>query len=1020
MSKNNSVFKKTLVAHALTVAFGFGFVAVTIPTEVMAQSNAAGSIFGKAKPGATVQILNADNGVRRTATADSTGRFQITSLPIGTYKVDLMSGGKVEQSTTVDVSLGQGTEAVFAAAAGSIQVVQVSGARKAIDISSTNNGASFTARQLENLPVARSVEAIVQLAPNTTRGDTRFAGNGASFGGGAVTENSYYINGFPVTNPLTGFGASQLPYGAVAEAQVLTGGFGAEFGRSIGGVVNVITKSGKNRWEAGATMSWSPDSLRSDPKDIYYPKTGRTYNAPTDGTLYLRRNQNTADSKLFGGYVSGPIIQDKLFMMISAEQTKTDQGFVNGIRTSTSNAVNGWNETKATVNRYLAKFDWNIADEHRLEFMSIGDSPVVKIDRSGYDYATGKRVGSGVTSSQTDRNINDNGNQLNALKYVGELTQDLTLTAMYGQAKSKHETTLVGYNPTAMGVVADPANRVPGLSYTNPQSFTARVPGAGSQDLVKSARIDLEYKLNQHTIRAGFDKSKTDSLGGATTPGGGTWTYLKTDNPNIPIPVSGGSVPATASGGGYGAQGYYVSKAFYSDVTESHGEQSAFYIEDKYQVTKNLMVVGGIRYEAFLNKNKLGQKFLDQPGEINPRVAVSWDVNGDASLKVFGTAGRYSVPIPTNIGLRAAGATYNATQYFTYTGTDANGQPQGLKQLTNPISPNNEYGMPKDAKSFAAKDMKPTFQDEITFGFEKQLAPEWNSGARMTYRTLASSIDDLCDGRPFDAWAKRTGTTVTNPVFGHDCYLFNPGEPNTFILDIDGKGTYKEVALSAADLGFSKVKRTYTALDLFLEHPFRNGWYGKVNYTWSRSYGNTEGQVRSDNGQADVSVTAAWDYPEVQRGAEGLLPNDRTHQIKAFGFYQLNNQWSIGGNLLLASGRPRSCLGNDPAPGDSPNYGNQAFFCFGETSAQNQLVPRGKIGNLPFDKRLDLNVTYKPTFLNGMAFKMDVFNITNTQTLQNVIEAYNSGTRMNSQYERPISYTAPRSVRFTAEYNHKF
>ena len=52
------------------------------------------------------------------------------------------------------------------------------------------------------------------------------------------------------------------------------------------------------------------------------------------------------------------------------------------------------------------------------------------------------------------------------------------------------------------------------------------------------------------------------------------------------------------------------SKAYYSDVTESHGEQTALYLEDKYQVTKNLMVVGGIRYESFLNKNKLHAKIL--------------------------------------------------------------------------------------------------------------------------------------------------------------------------------------------------------------------------------------------------------------------------------------------------------------------------------------------------------------------------------------------------------------------------
>lgn len=221
-------------------------------------------------------------------------------------------------------------------------------------------------------------------------------------------------------------------------------------------------------------------------------------------------------------------------------------------------------------------------------------------------------------------------------------------------------------------------------------------------------------------------------------------------------------------------------------------------------------------------------------------------------------------------------------------------------------------------------------------------------------------------------------------------------------------------------MGFDTPKRTYTAIDTFFEHPFRNNWYGKVNYTWSRSYGNTEGQVRSDNAQADVSVTAVWDYPEVMRGATGLLPNDRTHQIKAFGYYQVMPELAIGANLLLATGRPRSCLGRDPNPGDSPNYNNQAFFCFGETSAQNVLTPRASLGRLPTDKRLDLNFTYTPAALQGFAFKLDVFNVTNAQTAQNVVEAYNNSTRMSATYERVISYTAPRSARLTAEYNKKF
>nr|WP_229496635.1 TonB-dependent receptor plug domain-containing protein [Massilia polaris] len=156
-----------------------------------------------------------------------------------------MKGDTVVGTTEVDASIGQGAEAVFTPVATGVQTVQITGQRRTIDVTRTNNGATFNARQLAALPIARNVEAIIQLAPNTTRADSRFAG-GASFGGGAASGNSYYINGFPVVNPRTGQGASQLPFGAIAEAQVLTGGFGAEFGRSIGGVVNIITKSGTN------------------------------------------------------------------------------------------------------------------------------------------------------------------------------------------------------------------------------------------------------------------------------------------------------------------------------------------------------------------------------------------------------------------------------------------------------------------------------------------------------------------------------------------------------------------------------------------------------------------------------------------------------------------------------------------------------------------------------------------------------------------------------------------------------
>jgi hypothetical protein len=227
------------------------------------------------------------------------------------------------------------------------------------------------------------------------------------------------------------------------------------------------------------------------------------------------------------------------------------------------------------------------------------------------------------------------------------------------------------------------------------------------------------------------------------------------------------------------------------------------------------------------------------------------------------------------------------------------------------------------------------------------------------------------------------------------------------------------VHLTKDELGYPELKRSYVALDLFAEHPLRNGWYGKINYTLARNSGNTEGQTRSDSGQADVSTTAVFDYPELTLYTDGLLPNDRKHQLKAYGFYQVLPEVSVGGNLLLASGRPKNCIGNLPtsyyeAENPATDYGSEFFFCNGKPA------PRGSFGRQPWDVRLDLNVAYSPTMVKGLIVKADVFNVFNRQVGQNMTEAFNSGLTVNPLYGGVISYTAPRSVRFSAEYSHKF
>lgn len=1027
MSNNKLILKKKVVAHALSIAFGVGvgFISVGISPMAMAQSNASGTMYGTVSANAadSVTLKNTATNASRTISIGSDGKFTATALAPGPYTVTAMKGNSVVGSASVDVLAGQGTEAVFSM--GTTQTVRVSARRSRIDVTNASNGAVFTARELDRLPVARNLAGIVALAPNTTRTDVGYAGS--SFAGGGASENAYYINGYPVTNNFNQLGSSELPFGSISQAQVMVGGYGAEFGRSIGGVVNIITKSGTNKWEAGAAAYWAPNAFRAKGKDTYFAKIGKTNTAATDGKILRRNSLIERNDSQIGAYVGGPIIEDKLFMFVSGEWTKNNVAGINGDSQRTSNAVDGWRENKGELNRYLAKFDWNINDDHRLELTMLGDTPKDNTSYSGYDYVKNVRDGKVNSKVYSELTEGSNGGNSQILRYIGNLSDSLTLTALAGKSKGELLKRFDGYQPGLMQVAADANNRAPGLNYESSQAIHESQLAPGSAMDQKSYRLDLEYRIGQHTVRGGMDKIEVSALNaGVSAAGGGTWVYGRSSDPTKATEVDGGEIPVLKGHGALADAGYYVGKQLFSTVSNAYSGQSALYIEDKYQATKNLLLTLGIRSESFYNANKENEKYIEMKNQVTPRFSAVWDVNGDASMKIFGSAGRYTVPMPAMMALRGANGALNATEYYSYTGTDSNGIPSGLTKLTNLISSNNEFGQVLDSKIISAKGLKPSFQDEMSLGFERAYSPTLNYGAKGTFRTLRSTIDDLCDRRPFANWAARNKVSVTDYVDG--CQLFNPGESNTFLVDFQNgnaamaKKTYHTVVLSAEDIGFPKAKRTYAALDFFVEHPYTNGWYGKVNYTWSRNHGNTEGQTRSDGdgAQGDIAMTATWDYKEQAIGAEGLLPNDRTHQIKAFGVYDLNSELSIGANLLISSGRPISCFGNHNL-GTQPNYRNANHFCFGTNKNNNVLVPRGSLGRMSWDNKLDLNLVYKPAYFPGFSVKLDVFNVLNNQNVIKYNEVYNNRAAQQSIYYGSVnSYAAGRSGRITAQYNRKF
>ena len=1034
------MLKKTVLARALSLAFATAAISITVASPVMAQSNASGTIFGRVDTtGNSILVKNIDTNLQRKTTPDSGGRYQITSLPAGRYKVELLKGDQVVKSNEVEVTPGQGAEADFSTATG-VQSVQILGQRTKIDVSNTNNGTNFSSKELGKLPIAPNLTSIIQLAPNTAPADPRYLG--AAMGGSGPSENSYYINGFPVTNALTGLGSSELPFGAIATAQILTGGFGAEFGRSIGGVVNITTKSGTNKWETGAQISYTPKQLTSKYKDFYYTTTGAAENAATDGKIFLKRSDNTRSEFRTGAYVGGPIIEDKLFMFISAEQGVVNQNRVarSAAETPAALAKWGYGEYKDTTNRMLAKFDWNVNDSNRLEMTYIYDDAKRDANFYGYDYATNVR-GTTVNSGQHYRNDPANnsgvGSQATTLKYIANINDDLTFTTLYGQLKSPHENTFDGFDVYDMksaipGVSSTTTTRYPGLVYNNNQPLgTANILPRGAEDTVKSLRLDLEYKLGDHTLRVGADRNRLDSLAGFFRVGGSSWTFQKQLNPTVASVLSGSdqkvAVALTPNAGEIAKAGYYVTQGIFTSATKIASEQTAMFIEDRWQATKNLLLSFGLRDETYKNINSEGDAFLDMKKQIAPRLGAAWNVNGDSSFKIFSTAGRYYLQVPTSISVRAPSRSLNTTQAFTYTGLDANGAPTGVTPIAPVFSANNEYNFPKDAKVLAAIDLKPNYQDEMTLGFEKAYSQNINYGVKATYRVLRSTLDDYCDAGIITRWKAANPQIDTSKMRPRGCTFINPGEDNAFWLDLYdadpnlARKNYVRAVFTKEMLGLPKAERKYSAIDTFVEHAYSNGWYGKVSYTWSRSYGNTEGQTRSENAQINPGATTTWDLPQLSENATGLLPNNRTHALKAYGFYDVTSEWNVGANLSIATGRPINCLGNHPT--FTGGYAGNFFYCGNPNSAKpvNTPAPRGTLGNLPTDIRLDMNLTYRPAILAGFGFRADVFNLMNRQTILTINETYNSGANLvNPNFRAPTALVAPRSVRFTMEYNKKF
>src|SRR5690606_41198382 len=115
--------------------------------------------------------------------------------------------------------------------------------------------------EITRLPVEQSLSAVAQLAPGVVQGNASFGG--ISFGGSSIAENSIFINGLNVTDFYRRHSFSTAPFAFFREFQVKTGGYSVEFGRSTGGVINAVTRSGGNEFQGGIELTFEPAAWKS-------------------------------------------------------------------------------------------------------------------------------------------------------------------------------------------------------------------------------------------------------------------------------------------------------------------------------------------------------------------------------------------------------------------------------------------------------------------------------------------------------------------------------------------------------------------------------------------------------------------------------------------------------------------------------------------------------------------------------------------------------------------------------------
>lgn len=747
--------------------------------------------------------------------------------------------------------------------------VQVTAESPLVDVRQSARQTNISAQQVALIPRGRDFTTVVTQAAGANN-EAKLGG--LSIDGASASENRFIIDGMETTDLVNGVQGQLLTADFVEEVQVKSGGYTAEFGGAMGGVINVQTKSGTNDWHGTAFANYDSDLFQAKPTP-----TLRLSLTDASRAEYITYPEDSFQHPDPGFSIGGPIVRNKAWFFTAYEPS---------LLTTKRTVGNQPEVTQHTDLHYLtATQSTQLTDSVRTRFAfnnSYGKVKGLLPALNGTDPA-----GTNYSKESSFPNYSFSGN----MDWVASPKLFFGLRGGFFNAdqhdsKVTEEVRYIFLNTSNVGMAGVPAEFQHGANFDNIPSNFKVTRNQQTRAYFQADGTVYGRFAGDHQLKFGV---QADRIGNNVLSG--------ESKPRVNIRWGGvlaSGVPLTS-----GAYGYYSVRNNAADPTQGfvtegdiHTTNIGLFIQDAWTISNRLTINAGVRTErARVPTYTVGDDIPEFGIEFGfkdklaPRVGFAYDITGDGKWKASGSWGVFYDIFKLQLPQGSFGGQKWLEYYFTLDTYDWPTIAQGAScppacagtLIRGPI----DFRHPSFGSDSIEPDLTPMRQQEATFGLDHQLNDVMAISARYVHKQLDRAIED-------------TGSLDAD---GNEIYVVaNPGEGLT------------KIAYPGVDL--PKARRDYDGIEFALEKRFSDRWYLRSSYLWSRLEGNYSGLSESDeNGRTNPNVGRLFDYPimmftEDGQPSYGPLATDRPHQFKTQFIYALPFGTTLGLNQFIASGLP--------------------------------------------------------------------------------------------------------------------